>query len=137
MDPYDEIKWIPKRKFCTHGRDRRLLPGELDRICAASDSPVLADLVRFAVETGMRRGELAGMTWEMVELRKRTVTLPERKNGEKRIVPLSTEAVKILAGLARRLDGAVWGMKPDSITQAFLRALARAWKAYEKECEEK
>ena len=28
-------------------------------------------------------------------------------------------------------------MEPDSITQAFLRALARARKVYEKECEEK
>ena len=119
------------------GRDRRLLPGELDRILSASDSPVFSDLVRFAVETGMRRGELAGMTWDMVDLRKRTVTLPETKNGEKRVVPLSTEAVRVLASLARRPDGAVWGMEPDSITQAFLRALSRARKAYEKECEEK
>ena len=119
------------------GRDRRLLPGELDRILTATDSTALAALVRFAVETAMRRGELAGMTWDMVELKKRTVTLPKTKNGEKRVVPLSTEAVRILSGLARRIDGEVWGMEPDSITQAFLRALARARKAYEKECEER
>ena len=29
----------------------------------------------------MRRGEIAGMIWEMVDLKKRTVTLPETKNG--------------------------------------------------------
>ena len=119
------------------GRDRRLLPGELDRICSASDSPVLADLVRFAVETGMRRGELSGMTWETVDIKKRTVTLTETKNGEKRIVPLSTEAVRILSGLARRIDGEVWGMEPDSITQAFNRAVSRARSAFENECEKK
>ncbi len=130
------VQKIRKPKL-PRARDRRLLPGELDRILSASDSPVLSDLVRFAVETGMRRGELAGMTWDMVDLRKRTVTLPETKNGEKRVVPLSTEAVRVLASLARRLDGEVWGMKPDSITQAFLRALSRARKAYEKECAER
>ena len=119
------------------GRDRRLLPGELDRILSASDSPALAALVRFAVETAMRRGELAGMTWDMVELKKRTVTLPKTKNGEKRIVPLSPEALRILSSLPRKIDGEVWGMEPDSITQAFLRAVARARKAYEKEGEEK
>ncbi len=119
------------------GRDRRLLPGELDRICSASDSPVLADLVRFAVETGMRRGELSGMTWETVDIKKRTVTLTETKNGEKRIVPLSTEAVRILSGLARRIDGEVWGMEPDSITQAFNRAVSRARSAFENECEKR
>ena len=73
----------------------------------------------------------------MVDLKKRTVTLPETKNGEKRVVPLSTEAVRVLAGLSRRIDGEVWEMEPDSITQAFLRALSRARKAYEKECTEK
>ena len=119
------------------GRDRRLLPGELERIVVASESPVLSDVVRFAIETGMRRGELSGMTWQMVDLKKRTVTLQETKNGEKRVVPLSTEAVRILSGLLRRIDGEVWGMEPDSITQAYLRAVSRARKTYEKECEKK
>ena len=119
------------------GRDRRLLPGELDRIVSASESPVLSNIVRFALETGMRRSELAGMTWDRVDIKKRTVTLPETKNGEKRIVPLSMEAIRILSTLPRRIDGKVWGMEPDSITQAFIRALSRARTAYEKDCEEK
>ena len=119
------------------GRDRRLLPGELDRILAASESPVLPDLARFAVETAMRQGEIAGMTWPMVELKKRTVTLLETKNGEKRIVPLSTEALRILSGLARRIDGKVWGVTNHAVSVAWRRALARARKAYERECEEK
>ncbi len=85
----------------------------------------------------MRRGELAGMTWAMVDLKKRTLPLPETKIGEKQVVPLSTKAVRLLAGLSRRIDGEVWGMEPDSITQAFLRALSRARKSYEKECTEK
>ena len=118
-------------------RDRRLLPGELDRILSASESPILPDLARFAVETAMRQGEIAGMTWDRVELRKRTVTLPETKNGEKRIVPLSTEALRILSSLTRRIDGKVWGVTNHAVSVAWRRALARARKNYEKECEEK
>ncbi len=133
VNPVQQIR----KPAVPQGRDRRLRPGELERIVAASESPVLSEVVRFAIETGMRRGELSGMTWQMVDLKKRTVTLPETKNGEKRIVPLSTEAVRILSGQVRRLDGDVWGMEPDSITQAFIRAISRARKAYEKECEEK
>ena len=117
------------------GRDRRLLPGELDRILTASDSPALPDLVRFAIETAMRRSELSGMTWDRVDLKKRTATLLDTKNGEKRIVSLSGEAVRILSGLTRRIEGAVWGMEPDSITQAFNRAVSRARLAYENECQ--
>ena len=108
------------------GRDRRLFPGELEKILANTESPHLSDIVRFALETAMRRGEIAGMTWEMLDLKKRTVTLPETKNGEKRIVPLSTEAIRILSGIPRRLDGSVWGITEDPITRAFVRACQRA-----------
>ena len=108
------------------GRDRRLLPGELEKILANTESPHLSDIVRFALETAMRRGEIAGMTWEVVDLKKRTVTLPETKNGEKRIVPLSAEAIRILSGIPRRLDGSVWGITEDPITRAFVRACQRA-----------
>ena len=119
------------------GRDRRLLPGELNRIVDASGSPVLPDVVRLALETGMRQAEIAGMTWDMVDLKKRTVTLLETKNGEKRIVPLSTEAVRILSGLTRRIDGKVWGVTSHAVAVAFRRAVSRARAVYEKECEGK
>jgi integrase len=117
------------------GRDRRLLPGELDRILSASGSTVLPDIVRLALETGMRQAEIAGMTWDNVDLKKRTVTLLVTKNGDKRIVPLSTEAVRILSGLDRRIDGKVWGVEPHSIAIAFARAVTRARAVYEKECQ--
>ena len=132
INPIQQIR-KPERPS---GRDRRLKPGELERIFSSSDSPALSDLVRLALETAMRRGEIAGMTWDMVDLKKRTVTLADTKNGEKRVVPLSAEAVRILSGLTRRIDGKVWGMVDQSITQAFIRAVARARAAYEKECEE-
>ena len=130
------VQQVRKPKL-PQGRDRRLRPGELEKITDASESSTLADVLRFAVETGMRRSELAGMTWDLVDIKKRTITILDTKNGEKRIVPLSTEACRILSDLPRRLDGKVWGMAPDSITQAFIRALSRARKAYEQECEGK
>ena len=131
-NPVRQIRMPPMPRH----RDRRLHPGELERIVSASESLVLSNIVRFALETGMRRSELAGMTWNRVDIKKRTVTLLETKNGEKRIVPLSTEAVRILSELTQTIDGKVWGMAPDSITQAFIRSLSRARSSYEKECEE-
>jgi len=122
----------PKR---AHGRERRLKPDELERIQDASESPCLASVVRFAVETAMRQSEIAGMTWEMVDLKKRTVALPDTKNGEKRVVPLTAEAGRILSDLPRRLDGQVWGVQSHSISVAFRRAVTRARNAYLKECE--
>ena len=85
----------------------------------------------------MRRSEIAGMNWNQVDLKKKTVTLPETKNGEKRGVPLSSGAVRILSVFPRRIDGKVWGVEEQSITRAFERALSRSRAVYEKECKEK
>ena len=109
------------------GRDRRLGPGELEKLLESS-SEEMNQVIRFALETAMRRGELAGMTWEMVDLKKRTVTLPETKNGQKRIVPLSSVAVAILKERlsTRRIDGKVWDIGLDAISQGFARACRQA-----------
>ncbi len=85
----------------------------------------------------MCRGEIAAMKWEHVDRATKVLRVPETKTGEPRKVPLSTRALKVLDGLPRRIDGYVWGMRPDSITQAFERACKAARKKYEAECEER
>ncbi|MHB1757891.1 MAG: site-specific integrase [Leptospirillum sp.] len=107
------------------GRDRRLFPGELGKVIECSGSPVLPDIVRFAIETGMSQAEISGMTWQMIDLKKRIVTLLIKKNGDKRIVPLSTEAVLILSGLLRRIDGKVWGITSHAVSVVWRRAVSR------------
>jgi integrase len=109
------------------GRDRRLQPGELEKLLEFS-SEEMNQVIRFALETAMRRGELAGMTWEMVDLKKRIVTLPETKNGQKRIVPLSSTAGSILKERlnTRRIDGKVWDIGLDAISQDFAKACQKA-----------
>ncbi len=108
------------------GRDRRLEPGELDKIIEATGSPELGAIVLLAVETAMRRGEIAGLLRSNINLKKRTLVLPDTKNGESRVVPLSSRAVDLLSSLSPRISGRVFGMNPDSITQAFDRACFRA-----------
>lgn len=74
------------------GRERRLEAGEearLLRACAASLRP----LVVLALETAMRRGELAGLHWSTIDLKRRVVRLTLTKNGDARDVPLTPRAV--------------------------------------------
>jgi integrase len=59
-----------KKPRAPEGRDRRLRPGELAAIvsaCADGRSDWLLPAVYFAVETGMRRGELLKMRWRDVD----------------------------------------------------------------------
>lgn len=111
-------------------RDRRLQPGELEAILASSESPQLSAIILLALETAMRRAELAGVLWRNVHLKERYLVLPDTKNGERRTVPLSTRAVTLLEKLPRNIDGRVFSMRADSITQAFERARDRALAAH-------
>ena len=49
----------------------------------------LRELVVFALHSGMRLGEILSLTWTGVDLFRRTVTVFESKNGERRTVPLN------------------------------------------------
>lgn len=118
------------------GRERRLLPGEMDAIMATSESDELRAILLLELETAMRRSELAGLRWQELHLKQRYLHLRDTKNGDSRSVPLSSKAVSLLTNLPRRLDGRLWKMRPDSITQAFERARTRARSLYEEKCKE-
>ena len=110
-------------------RQRRLEAGEEEALmlaCRESGAHYLQTFVTLAVETGMRFGELASVTWENVNLDKRTVYLPDTKNGSPRTVPLSTRALNAIQTQPRSIDGRLFSAKPGSIRSAFLIALSKA-----------
>lgn len=116
------------------GRERRLQPGELDAILAATESLELPAILQLELETAMRRSEIVGLIWKNINLKKRFLFLPDTKNGEARAVPLSSQAVKLLEAIPRRLSGRVFGMTPSAVTHAFVRARKRARTVYEEDC---
>ena len=86
----------------------------------------IGPIITWAIETTMRRGEIAAMRWEHLDPKARTLLYQETKMGTPRKVPLSTRALAVLDTLPRRIDGHVWGMRPDSISQAFEQVCAEA-----------
>jgi integrase len=83
-------------------------------------------LVKLALETAMRRSELLGLRWEHIDLQKRTIFLQLTKNGTSRTVPLSSQAIKILTEMPRNLDGRVFPLTHEVVSQAFNRARKQA-----------
>ena len=125
-NPVDLVKG--QRPKVPQGRDRRLVDDEYSRLltAAATYGGEIGPIITWAIETAMRRSEIAGMRWEHLDRKARVLLLPETKNGTPRRVPLSTAALAVLDGLPRRIDGRVWGMRPDSISQAFERVCGAA-----------
>ncbi len=66
-------------------------------------APYLADLIRMALNTGCRRGELLGLEWSRVNMKANTLQLggENTKNGKPRIVPLNQEAQAALANRSK------------------------------------
>jgi integrase len=123
---------LVRRPAPGNARERRLLPGEEERIlaaCRASQAQLLAAIVEFAIHTGMRLGELLSLDRRNIELGGRVAWLPETKTGEGRRVPLSSRAVAILNELPRHIcDPRVfWHWKrADSFEHCWRRAVLKA-----------
>jgi len=117
---------------------------ELERIIAATESGVLPSIIQLAVETAMRRSEIVSLRWEHINFRDRVAHLPRTKNGDSRDVPLSSKAVAILKLLMPTIeempresnDTRVFRIRSDAVTRAFERAVTRARRIYEAECQE-
>jgi integrase len=110
------------------GRDRRLVKNEEQRLLnsATQYGGSILHIIVFAIETGMRRGEISKLKWEHIDLNNRTATLYDTKNSEDRTIPLSTIAMGTLEHLGNEANGSIFSMKPDSITRAFERICKHA-----------
>lgn len=124
------------------GRERRLSKDEETRLLAqleqssrtergsfkagGTQNPWVRAVVIFAIETGMRRGEILSLMWDNVDLQKRVARLLDTKNGEGRSVPLTLKAKVLLDGLLRSNDGRVFPTTAEAVKLAFVRAVDRA-----------
>jgi integrase len=83
-------------------RDQILDPGQFDALQA--HSPVyLRPISLVAYQTGMRRGEILGLTWDKVDLKAGFIRLKadDTKTRESRIIPLSPELVALFKELQK------------------------------------
>ncbi|MQR00989.1 site-specific integrase [Glaciimonas soli] len=104
------------------GRDRRVAELEIAKILEATESLELRTIVTLAVETGMRRNEIASLVWDEIDLKNQTAHLPKTKTDVPRTVPLSRAAVKALNAFGVKEDGRVFALQAESMSQAFERA---------------
>ena len=94
---YPIVNPIPdiKRPAQSQSRARRLEDGEEGRVLAGLESHY-GRVVRFALATGMRRGEVLSLTWRNVDMIARVALLTHTKNGDACRVPLSSAALNVL-----------------------------------------
>ena len=81
-------------------RTRRLKQDELNHLIESCD-PYLQNVVILLIETAMRRGELVAIQHKDIDVNQRLVRLSDTKNGEDRIIPLSSRAMSAIQYLIK------------------------------------
>lgn len=122
-------------------RERRLEEGEEAALLSALEgsrnedgtfgpgtrNPWIKPLVRLALETAMRRGELLALKWDEVDTKRQVARIPDSKNGKARSIPLSSRAVAVLDEVRpHSIDGRVFPTTEDAVKKAFSRACEAA-----------
>jgi integrase len=106
-------------------------PEEEQRLLDAA-LPWLREIIIFALNTGMRQNEILSLKWSQVDLFRRTATLIETKNKEKRTIPINQTVLEILKSKdrVRSISGYVFTSQTGSKLDA--RNLLRAFYAARK-----
>jgi len=108
--------WETKRMLRSMGYRQH---GEIETTSQAAAMCMLT-----ALRTGMRAGELTGMTWGQVF--ERHCHLPKTKTGRPRDVPLSLKAKALIERMRGWHDELVFGISPATLDTLFRRYRDRA-----------
>jgi integrase len=113
----NEWKWLIKHPMKTvrhpagnDHRERVASDDEIERILFVLGDELkqvngrVGMVVRFALETAMRAGEIAGLTWDRVVLDEKLCKTFGKTQAAKRDVPLSKEAIRIIESMSREAD---------------------------------
>lgn len=131
-NPFRKVKKLKEPR----GRVRFLSPEERETLlteCKKSRSPHLYVIVVLALSTGARWSEIVNLTWKEVDLPHRVIRLEHTKNGERRTIPLTGLALKLIQekNKVRRIDSLYVfpskdGKKPADLRDAWDLAVERS-----------
>lgn len=127
-NPVRKIKFFPEKDNL---RERILTPEEEARLLPRC-VPHLRPIVVFALNTGMRKGEILRLRWDQVDLVNRSVRVTKTKSGKDRTVPLNDAAAGVIMSQRRMKQGDFvfpspkTGVAMKSVDHSFWRACSLA-----------
>lgn len=104
MVEQDVLKRVRKVKQLSENKRLRFIDKDECRELINACSPHLRPIVVTALNTGMRKEEILGLTWDRVDIRHGFILLDVTKNDERREIPINGTLRATLQGLVRRLD---------------------------------
>ena len=114
-------------KGSANARDKVLSPGEFENLYDHAPRHIKGILAT-GYHTGMRKGEIVGLTWNKVDLKDRVIRLePEdTKDNEPRTIPICDELLEILKGIPQSIHDKHVFLYKDKPVEDFRNALKKA-----------
>lgn len=120
-----------RKPSASNERDRRLEPGEFERISAElarRGNPYALPAFELAIETSLRQAMLFCLRWEWVDLNARKICIPMsyRRKANKGVpgeLPLSSRAVATLRAMPRAINGQVLDTTTNAVIMVWKKSL--------------
>ncbi len=102
----------------------------MELLSALSHNELVRQIVIFALNTGLRRGEIFDLQWFDIDLNRSMIQIRESKSNKKRVVPINATIWTLLNGLARTSEyvfpSPKTGVRLNQIKRSFRRAVDKA-----------
>ncbi|MHC4269748.1 MAG: tyrosine-type recombinase/integrase [Planctomycetota bacterium] len=85
---------VPREKE-NNERDRWLSKDE-ETLLLDNSPEWLREMIRFALNAGLRQDELLSLSWSRVNLLRKTIVIQETKNGKPKMLPLNETALDVI-----------------------------------------
>lgn len=124
LNPVAAIRKPPAAR----GRQRRLEGDDWTKLAEGikkTRNPLVMDVIRIAILTGMRRSEILSAQWRDLDQAKSLLRIRDSKNGEARLLALSEAALAIIARQSR-------GAPEDCLFPISGNAVRLAWERLKK-----
>ena len=118
------------KKFKEKSRDRFIQPDEMPLLIEALEAEqneVARDYLFVSLFTGARKSNVLKMRWDEIDWNNKTWRIPESKNGEPVIIPLTDQAEMVL--LRRKIadQGSPWAFPSPTSKEGHLADPKKAW----------
>lgn len=118
------------RKFKEQSRDRYILPDEMPLLLKALEAEhneVARDYIYLSLFTGARKTNVLQMRWEQIDWHNKTWRIPDSKNGEPVVIPLSLKAEEILERRLKASNANPWVFPSETSDTGHLMDPKKAW----------
>ncbi len=118
------------KKFKEKSRDRYIRPEEMPLFMNAlsiEENEVARDFFYIALFLGARKTNTLQMRWEQIDWHNLTWRIPDTKNGEPVVVPLTMKAQEVLEKRLKQSHGNPWVFPSKTSKEGYFNDPKKAW----------